>query len=260
MTEYCSIRGEGFTETCNFGFGRTLYRYSVEDNNTFTEELSGCKYPDNYDLEEIGDGETKEFGSQEQLMKHIISVIISMSRDNYYSEIYISFPKDYEDKNLIDMLNLQQPLDRQPDCCYTFRNDDAYIYYLYPKHTIIKTKKCKTSKKEESFIDTCKKILPDLETQIMFEIGDKHYCVDGFCEEKNIIIEFLGDYYHGNPEIYNSSVYNEKLKKTAGELYNEWEIRRNSFESLNYKVVYLWETDYDKMTKKDIINWLTLKM
>ena len=95
MTEYCSIRGEGFTETWNRGFGRTLYRYSVEDNNTFTEELSGCKYPDNYDLEEIGDGEIKEFCSKEQLMEHIKSVIISMSRDNYYNDIYISFLKFY---------------------------------------------------------------------------------------------------------------------------------------------------------------------
>jgi hypothetical protein len=70
----------------------------------------------------------------------------------------------------------------------------------------------------------------------------------------------LGDYYHGNPEIYNSSFYNDKLKKTAGELYNEWEIRRIALESLNYKVVYLWENEYDKMTKKDIIHWLISKI
>jgi hypothetical protein len=182
MAEYCSIRGEGFTETDREG--RTVYMYSAD--NTFTEECRGCKYPDKEDLQD--DGEIKEFVSEEQILNRIISVINLMSRDDYYYEIYISFPKEHENKNLIEKLNLQQPLDRQPESHHTFRNDDKYVYYLYPKHipnhTITRTKRCRSSKKEVSFIDTCKKVLPDLDTQVMFKLEDKNYCVDGFCEGK----------------------------------------------------------------------------
>lgn len=42
--------------------------------------------------------------------------------------------------------------------------------------------------------------------------------VDGYY--KNIVYEFLGDYYHGNPSVYDKNKYNPTCKKTFGELYD----------------------------------------
>lgn len=265
---YCCIRGEGFNE--QWGEGRTYYKYYLVDNvfdNVFEEVCLAQKYPDNYDLEDdnVGDENAKKFVNDEQLSTHILSILNEMSNDKYYYKIYFALPKEIKSSNMIKNLNLQQPLDRQPDNWYTWRNDDKFLYYLYPiksKHyNLIKnTKRCKTSKKEECFIEICKKILPDLSTQQMFTFENKNYYVDGFSESKNIIIEFLGDYYHGNPDIYDGMYYNDKVKKTAGELYNEWDTRKKCFELLNYKVIYIWENEYDKMTKKDITHWLLSKL
>ena len=41
--------------------------------------------------------------------------------------------------------------------------------------------------------------------------------VDGYDHTTNTIYEFLGDYYHGNPNLYKSNEYNKinhKTKKT----------------------------------------------
>ena len=34
-------------------------------------------------------------------------------------------------------------------------------------------------------------------------VGNSYILADGWCEETNTIFEFHGDYWHGNPDIYN---------------------------------------------------------
>jgi len=76
-----------------------------------------------------------------------------------------------------------------------------------------------------------------------------------FCElSKRRIIEFAGDYWHGNPEIYKPDFINTRAKATAKELY-EKTIRRNLvLEDIHgCKVLLIWENDYIK-NKEEVIS------
>jgi len=254
---YCNIRCEGFNE--QYGDGRTVYDY-YKDNSKYIEYTRGEKLPettwDLYEKQEYETGNT--FTSKNELFKYIKKECDNMLLDNYYYNIYIGC----DDIDLIKYLNLNDELNPKEDeiYCYAWRYDEIHKYYIYPKKPLIadikKLAKHKTSIKEDIFINICKKYIPDLENQVLFTIDNKKYIVDGYSKHNNLVIEFLGDYYHGNPNVYNANYLNDKLKKTFGELYDEWVMRKNIFNSLNYKVIYLWEDDYNRMGKKDIHNWV----
>jgi len=53
---------------------------------------------------------------------------------------------------------------------------------------------------------------------------------------------FLGDYWHGNPEVYDPDDYNEKVGKTFGQLFDETNKRLEYIESLGYNIITKWET------------------
>ena len=71
---------------------------------------------------------------------------------------------------------------------------------------------------------------------------------------KNKIIEFNGDLWHANPELYEA---NDILKimenKTAQEIWDKDEARLNYLESQGYDVLIVWEKDYreDKNTVRE---------
>ena len=82
-----------------------------------------------------------------------------------------------------------------------------------------------------------------------YRIPTSRYSVDGYCEETNTVYEFHGDYYHGNPKIYSSDVFNTKMKKTMGELYKKTQDKKEFIISLGYNYVEMWENDWMKMIK-----------
>ena len=77
-----------------------------------------------------------------------------------------------------------------------------------------------------------------------------HYVVDGI--NSNEIYEFLGDYWHGNPQKYDRKERNLLCKKTFGELYDYTFLRFQKLKELGYKVKYIWENDWERYkTGKD---------
>ena len=73
------------------------------------------------------------------------------------------------------------------------------------------------SKSECDFLDYLS-ILNDKSHRQVKIIGKK--ACDGYDIKNNTIYEFLGDYYHGNLNVYTSDFKNTLLNKTAQELYN----------------------------------------
>lgn len=77
---------------------------------------------------------------------------------------------------------------------------------------------------------------------------------------KNKIIEFNGDYWHCNPEIYDADYFNTQLQLTAKE---KWEVDKvkEDIASLNgYKVLVIWESEYKKdpdATIRKCVSFLT---
>lgn len=71
------------------------------------------------------------------------------------------------------------------------------------------------------------------------DIDGKKYYPDGY--SNNIIYEFCGDWWHGNPRIYPHTKY-----KRAQESYYKTLNKFNKCVEQGYKVIYCWESDFDK--------------
>ena len=72
------------------------------------------------------------------------------------------------------------------------------------------------------------------------------YKCDGYYEHDNkkYIVEFHGNYYHGNPKIYKPDSVCKLRRLTFGELYRKTEERMYRIKALGYEVIYIWEQDY----------------
>jgi ribosomal protein S18 len=70
--------------------------------------------------------------------------------------------------------------------------------------------------------------------------------VDGYCKETNTVYEFHGDFWHGNPSIFNSNDIHPIIKKTFGELYHNTITREEHIIRLGYTLVVMWECEYNK--------------
>jgi hypothetical protein len=82
-----------------------------------------------------------------------------------------------------------------------------------------------------------------------YRIPESRYSVDGYCKETNTVYEFHGDYYHGNPKLYSSDIFNNKTKKTMGQLYTNTQVKKEFIISLGYNYVEMWENDWMQMIK-----------
>jgi hypothetical protein len=74
-------------------------------------------------------------------------------------------------------------------------------------------------------------------------------CVDGYNKQTNTIYEFQGDFWHGNPDIYNLDAINNKLNITFQELYDKTLKKIHRLKMMGYNVIYIWENDWTKGIK-----------
>ena len=81
-----------------------------------------------------------------------------------------------------------------------------------------------------------------------FKIPNTRFKADGFCKETNTIYEFHGDYWHGNPNIYepNDETY---FGKTFGELFEKTLKREQQIKDMGFNLITMWESDWIKLNK-----------
>jgi len=82
------------------------------------------------------------------------------------------------------------------------------------------------------------------EVTVNLKIGDR-VIVDGFDKQKNIVYEFFGDFWHGNPDVYNLDDINPRTHCKFGHLYDETIIRAKNIVADGYNIIYKWETDFN---------------
>jgi hypothetical protein len=95
--------------------------------------------------------------------------------------------------------------------------------------------------------------------QMEYHIPTTNYYADGYDPVSNTIYEFYGDYWHGNPNIYNETVINERINCTMGKLYENTLRKKNKCLELGYKYIEIWENQWNKfkqfiIKKQRIIN------
>ena len=78
------------------------------------------------------------------------------------------------------------------------------------------------------------------------EIDNNIYKFDGYCEKTNTVYEFHGDFWHGNPKLYNKNEIHPLTKKSFGELYNNTVQKENIIKSNGYNLITIWESEYNK--------------
>lgn len=100
-----------------------------------------------------------------------------------------------------------------------------------------------TSKIEKEFLDYMKITNRNVSIQ--------NFVVDGLCG--NVIYEFLGDYYHGNPDVFkNQHEINIKTNKSFVELYNYTFTRFKQLKEVGYEIKYIWEKDWKDFNQNKV--------
>ena len=98
-----------------------------------------------------------------------------------------------------------------------------------------------SSKIEKEFIEKCvKPIGIDFTTQ--HYLKDIHHYCDVYIPSKNMIIEFQGDYWHGNPKKYDK----EELSDFQLEKVKKDEILREYCKENKINLIEIWESDYNR--------------
>lgn len=85
-----------------------------------------------------------------------------------------------------------------------------------------------------------------------YTIPNTNYKVDGFCSENNTIYEFYGDAFHGNLSRYDANDFCHPYDRTitAQTLYNKTIEREYHLKQLGYKIITIWESDFDKIIEE----------
>ena len=68
------------------------------------------------------------------------------------------------------------------------------------------------------------------------------YKFDGYHASTNTVYEYYGDYWHGNPKIFNPNDINQITGKTFSKLYKETMEREAYIRSLGFNLIVKWET------------------
>ncbi len=83
-----------------------------------------------------------------------------------------------------------------------------------------------------------------------FKIPGSRYLADGYCPVMNLVFEYHGSVYHGDPVVYERSEYIPYLKSTAGELYDKTMRKETFIRDQGFELVTMWETEWLKIRRK----------
>ncbi len=131
------------------------------------------------------------------------------------------------------------------ECKRKYWTKHVMVRESFKKAKLIGNMKMLSAKKPNNPRETTleKKIRTFLETHNISHdcqhVINGKFCVDFYLKKQNIIIEALGDYWHGNPIKYNESNLSDIQRKTK----NRDKARFAYLKKCGYKVFGIWETD-----------------
>lgn len=77
-------------------------------------------------------------------------------------------------------------------------------------------------------------------------INGRRVYFDGYDPATHTVYEFYGDYWHGHPSRFPPDNLHPKTGTTYGELYQKTLDREDLIRSAGYKLVTIWEHEYDR--------------
>lgn len=115
--------------------------------------------------------------------------------------------------------------------------------HLSKKHQCPQCSSSNTSILENLWIDDFD-ITSMIKQKYIYFDNKSYYKADGYDPVTNTVYEFWGDFWHGNPDIYNSDDINPVNGKTFGELYEATQIKIQKYKSYGYNINSIWENDF----------------
>jgi hypothetical protein len=103
------------------------------------------------------------------------------------------------------------------------------------------------SKLETEWLDYLKVRQGQQYRNVYINFGQKRYNVDGFEPITNTIYEFYGDFWHGNPIIFEKDDMNLVNKTKFGDLFNKTIKREKEIKQYGYNLITIWETDWKRL-------------
>lgn len=80
-----------------------------------------------------------------------------------------------------------------------------------------------------------------LEREYYLNIDNQQFFIDGFNLKTKTCYEYYGNYWHGNPDIYNLKDFNKSTKTTFEELYKKTLKKEQIIKSAGYNLIVKWE-------------------
>jgi len=123
------------------------------------------------------------------------------------------------------------------------------IKTIFPEYPWKKSKFIQQySQGQIEWLEYLKLTIPDIRYALShdgeFKIPNSRYHADGYSENKNLICEYHGDFWHGNPKYYNQEDIHPIAKRTYGDLYKKTFERQHFCENEGYKFIFIWERDW----------------
>lgn len=91
--------------------------------------------------------------------------------------------------------------------------------------------------------------VPHENREVWIHFSNKRIKVDAYDAATNTVFEFWGDYWHGNPAVYNLENTNMNNKIKFSDLYQSTLDRIQLIESAGYNLVQIWENDWLSISK-----------
>lgn len=149
------------------------------------------------------------------------------------------------------------------------QRENALLQFKDPKQREIRSKKMKeswengkifhniakisSSKKEKELFLFFKKNLKNSNVDKKTVRSGKKYFFPDIVIEDKIIVEYYGDYWHGNPKKYKKGDLVAK-NIPAEKVWKRDKIRQNKLEKLGYKFYIVWQSDDSKKYRKRLLS------
>lgn len=167
-------------------------------------------------------------------------------------------------KNMDDWYNLRVDIIKKyygSTLILNYYNGSPYkfIKSVFPEYNWIKSKfPKKYSIGQIEWLEFIKISTPDIRYTLNhpegeFKIPNSNYLADGYSKIKNCIYEYHGDFWHGNPVIYNSNDINQYVKKTYGELYSNTLKKQICCEEKGFMYKSIWESEWIRGKKSVVV-------
>lgn len=105
---------------------------------------------------------------------------------------------------------------------------------------------CKRNKLEDKWLDEVRLPKNREYRQVRLVVENNLFVVDGFDPNTNTVYLFHGDYWHGNPDVFDHTKRNKVNGKPFKQLYEETLDYEKRLKDNGYNVISIWENDWKR--------------